>query len=157
MNNDVMNEQFVALSRANLSEFVDLYQTVFNAPPWSDGWTKEAITERLTTFVDFPTFRGLGLICKEKPTALVLGWGERWVKGWTFHVKEMCVHCDWQRRGLGRQLMTAFERFLLSEGFHSVELQTGEGTPAYTFYESQGFRRTGLASMHKKLFQVANA
>ncbi len=154
---DVMNEEFVTLSRANLPVFADLYQSVFNAPPWNDGWIKEAATERLTTFADFPTFRGMGILHEEIPIAFVLGWGERWVQGWVFHVKEMCVHSDWQRRGLGRELMTAFESQLSREGFRSVELQTGEKTPARSFYESHGYRQMGLVSLHKKLRQVANA
>ena len=103
------DQDITLLSPANIVEFAPLYRTVFNLPPWNDGWSEEAVTERLTSFAKSPTFRGMGVLTAGEPIGLVLGWGERWVQGWVFHIKEMCIHERYQREGYGAKLMQCFE------------------------------------------------
>ncbi|WP_099737496.1 hypothetical protein [Comamonas sp. 26] len=63
-------DQLIEISTENFQQFALLYQEVFNAPPWSDGWTVLAATERLGSFAAMPTFRGLGIFGMSKPSAL---------------------------------------------------------------------------------------
>jgi ribosomal protein S18 acetylase RimI-like enzyme len=93
----------------------------------------------------------LGFIKEEKPVALVLGWGERWVEGWVFHVKEMCICNDLQRQGLGTQLLSILEEQLATDGYTATYLQTGELAPARFFYEKLGYKKFSLVSLGKKL------
>lgn len=144
-------DEFITLSSSNIPLFSSLYQSVFNSPPWNDGWTEDAVTERLTSFAMFPTFHGLGLRRQGEPMGLVLGWGERWVNGWTLHIKEMCIKPSEQHKGTGKQLMLAFEERLHDLGFLSANLQTGKEAPAQFFYEGIGYRNLGLVSLHKQL------
>ncbi|MBD9668838.1 GNAT family N-acetyltransferase [Variovorax sp. VRV01] len=144
-------EEVIALSSVNIRQFSPLYQSVFNSPPWNDGWSEDAVIERLTGFAAFPTFQGVGLVREGEPLGLVLGWGERWVDGWTFHIKEMCVHQSGQRQGLGKKLMLAFEERLRRLEFLGANLQTGDAAPARIFYEGIGYRALGLVSLHKQL------
>lgn len=103
-------DRFISLSAENSNQFAALYQEVFNAPPWNDGWTALAATERLESFAAMPTFRGLSMFRNEQAIGIAIGWGERWVNGWIFHLKEMCVRADYQRQGVGQRLMHEFER-----------------------------------------------
>lgn len=82
---------------------------------------------------------------------MVLGWKERWVDGWTFHIKEMCVAGRFQRQGLGGILMRALEDALRLEGVASVNLQTLEGAPAFGFYEGLGYRKGRVVMLGKGL------
>ncbi len=140
----------VALTAENIADCADLYLGVFNAPPWNDGWEHAAVVERLTAFMAFPAARAMGLLVDEVPVAMVLGWKERWVNGWTFHIKEMCVAGHLQRQGAGAVLMLALEDALRTEGGVSVNLQTLEEAPAFGFYEGLGYRK-GRVVMQGKL------
>lgn len=115
-------DQLIEISTENFQQFALLYQEVFNAPPWSDGWTVLAATERLGSFATMPTFKGLAICRQQQPIGLVLGWGERWVNGWLFHIKEMCVHADYQHQGVGKKLIREFERSLAQNGFTGITL-----------------------------------
>lgn len=144
-------DRFTAVSARNIEQFVGLYQEVFNAPPWSDDWTALAAAERLGSFAAMPTFKGLGLFRQEQAIGLVLGWGERWTKGWQFHIKEMCVHADYQRQGIGARLIREFEASLVQQGFTGITLQTGQQAPASIFYESLGYQPRSLLTLSKPL------
>ena len=144
-------DQFIEISTENFPQFTLLYQEVFNAPPWSDGWTVLAATERLGSFAAMPTFKGLGIFRHGQAIGLVLGWGERWVNGWLFHIKEMCVHVDYQHQGVGKKLMREFERSLAQHGFTGITLQTGQQAPARIFYEALGYKPRSLLTLSMPL------
>lgn len=141
----------VALTAENIADCADLYLGVFNAPPWNDGWEHAAVRERLAAFMAFPTARGMALLVEGAPVAMVLGWKERWVNGWTFHIKEMCVAAPVQRRGAGAALMQALEEVLRAEGVVSLNLQTLEEAPAFGFYEGLGYRKGRVVMLGKLL------
>lgn len=143
--------ELVELSGLNIGSFAQLYVDVFNAPPWNDGWSPSAANERLTSFTEFPRFRGLGLVQNGEPAALVLGWGERWASGWVFHIKEMCIATALQRCGVGRKLLTIFERQLVAQDFVNVYLQTAAHAPARQFYEKCGYEVFDVLSLRKRL------
>jgi len=144
--------QFVELTEANIGTVAPLYVDVFNAPPWNVDWSLAAATERLSSFSEFPRFLGLGHIRENRPVAFVMGWGERWSNGWVFHIKEMGVALAAQRSGVGRELLSTFERHLVTQNYMSVYLETGASTPAQQFYEHCGYKTIGLVSLHKKLY-----
>jgi aminoglycoside 6'-N-acetyltransferase I len=144
-----MQYDLVPIAAENIREYVPLYVSVFNAAPWNDGWSEDSAFERLTSFAAMPKFRGLAIIEEHSPIGLVLGWGERWVKGWVFHVKEMCIAESRQRKGLGKVLMQGLEDSLLAEGFTGVYLQTGRSAPAKDFYQSLGYSEMPIVSLRK--------
>lgn len=142
---------FAKVNTGNIARFASLYASVFNAPPWHDGWSVESASERLHAFSVFPAFHGMGLLRAAEPVGLVLGWGERWTTGWVFHLKEMCVHPASQGQGLGTQLMSAVEEKLRRHGFRGIHLQTGREVPARLFYERSGFQPSDLVTLRKRL------
>ena len=111
----------------------------------------DAVRECLETFVQFPRFYGLGYVADSAPVALVFGWSERWIHGWHFHLKEMCVSTPLQRQGLGRILLTELESRLVSRGVQRIFLESGESLPARRFYEVLGYRPLSLVSLAKSI------
>lgn len=144
-------DRFIPLMAENCNQFAALYQEVFNAPPWNDGWTALSAVERLESFAAMPTFRGLSMFRNEQAIGIALGWGERWVNGWIFHLKEMCVRADYQRQGVGQRLMHEFEKQLAEDRFTGVNLQTGMKMPARNFYEKLGYTPRSLVTLSKPL------
>ena len=86
-----MNTDFAVVSEREIDGFSELYTEVFNAPPWRDGWTVPVATERLRALAQTPRLEALGAFQDGKPVGLVLGNGERWVKGWALHIREMFI------------------------------------------------------------------
>ena len=139
------------LNTDNIGICVPLYCSVFNAEPWNDGWSEEAVYERLSTFTKIPHFEGLVHEIEGEPVAMVLGWGERWTKGWTFLIKEMCVHPSQRRSGLGANIMLELEQQLIDKGYLDAYLETLSEGPSVDFYSSLNFRTIALVMMKKKL------
>ena len=146
-----MQSPYLQLDKDNIHEFSDLYIAVFNAAPWRDGWSKEAVRERFDSFACYPTFFGLGYFTKGSSAALAFGWSERWVNNWLFHLKEMCVAPTAQRQGLGAKVLTELEIRLCHRGVARVFLETGQSVPAKTFYERQGYKQLSLVSLAKQI------
>lgn len=63
----------------------------------------------------------------------------------------MCVAAAAQRTGIGRDLLTRFERDLLELKFASIYLETGANGPAARFYENCGYESLDLVSLRKTL------
>jgi hypothetical protein len=47
------------LTSHDIERVVSIYIETFNAPPWKDGWSREAAHERLRRLVDYPGSLGV--------------------------------------------------------------------------------------------------
>lgn len=140
----------IELNSSNIETCVPMYCSAFNEEPWNDGWTNDAALERLHTFTQIPKFHGLAIVINEQPAAMVCGWGERWATGWAFLIKEMCVHPNYRRAGLGTELVKEFENILVKNDFKGTYLETLEG-PSADFYLSLNFEKIPLVMLRKRL------
>jgi len=145
-----MNTAFAVVTAKDVEAFAELYALVFNAPPWHEGWSVPVAAERLLGLAAAPRFEALGAYQAGKGVGLVLGSGERSIKGWVLHIREMFVAPDLQRSGIGRKLLAEFERSLAGS-YTGVYLQTGSQVPAHKFYASCGYANTDLVSMTKRI------
>lgn len=145
-----MNIAFASVAPGNVALFAELYATVFNAPPWQDGWSISAATERLQGLAAVPRFEAVAAYQAGTAVGLVLGTGERWAKGWGLHLREMLVAPSLQRSGIGRALLSEFERSLAGK-YVGVYLQTGGAVPARHFYAQCGYAPVDLVSMRKRI------
>jgi aminoglycoside 6'-N-acetyltransferase I len=135
----------------DIEALVPLYLSVFNAPPWNDTWSQTAALERLTDIATHPRFFGLTAHANDDVLGMVLGWSERGVAGWLFHVKEMCVARSSQRTGIGRQLLAALEEALLERDVTNIFLETAIEAPAKRFYAACGFHELAIIAMAKRI------
>ena len=146
-----MQSSFVVIEQSNILQFCDLYIAVFNAAPWHDGWTPEAVRERFESFACYPTFYGIAHFTNRKPDAIAFGWTERWINKWHFHLKEMCVAPDAQGRGIGSNVLSELEVRLRNRDVDRIFLETGQSAPARKFYEASGYKQNSLVSLAKKI------
>ena len=128
-----------------------LYVKTFNAPPWNEGWSIEAATERLQGILDAPN--GLGVLARRdnEPIAFVLGYLEQWVSGQHFQLKEMCTAPTEQRQGVGTFVLTFLLQALKGRGVIQVFCETRAGVPAEAFFRRAGFRTLNVVALGKRL------
>ena len=141
---------FEQLNLENVRHVVPVYMKVFNSAPWNDRWSAGAATERLMSFAKYPEFFGLKMSVGGVEIGFALGWAERWVDAWKFHLYEMCISPDMQGKGHGRILLSELERQTREKGHTAIFLQTGALVPARKFYESCGYGDHGLVIMGKR-------
>ncbi len=66
------------------------------------------------------------------------------IDGRALVVHRLCVHPEWQQRGIGRHLMGFAEEFAKRHGFSCIRLDAYTGNlRAVGMYERRGYRRVG--------------
>ncbi len=128
------------IRKSHLPRCAKLFAMVFRRAPWSEVWTVAAASERLQDCFRTPNFFGIVALDKTNPIGFALGFIERYQHREHFVLKEMCVHPNFQREGVGSAIMKHLVMRLRAEGVQRISLFTGRGTPAEAFYERHGFR-----------------
>ena len=139
-------------SSSDLESLVALYVECFNAPPWNDGWSREAAHDRIESMLQARHFRGWldtagssaagGSVAGGSAQGMILAQNERWVTGYHCNILEMCVQPTLQRRGIGAALLQQAMAELRAEGVENLYLMTAPNGPAESFYGKQQFRRS---------------
>lgn len=127
---------------ADTSAVVDLWKLCDLTRPWNDP-TKD-ITRKLTVQPE------LFLLAEQEGRIIgsVMA-GYEGHRGW---INYLAVHPDHRRAGLGRQLMAAAEKRLLSLGCPKINLQVRtSNAAAIGFYQSIGFAQDEVVSYGKRL------
>ena len=123
----------------DLSILTQLFVATFNTPPWNDGWSHDAASERLAALIQHVGFRGAICHWGAEPVGLLLGQAERWIADYHFNLMEMCVAPEHQRRGIGTALLTFMRLQLGQEAIHKLYLITAPNGPSEAFYLKNGF------------------
>lgn len=135
-----------------LDGIIDLFVTVFNAPPWNDAWTKEAAQEYVSRIIHDSYFSGICCIENDEVAGFLFGVYEYWYTGETFHIKELCVSPNVRNKGYGSEMLRALEDELRSKKARSIFLLTERNSDAEKFYMKNGYyKNEKLGAMGKKL------
>jgi ribosomal-protein-alanine N-acetyltransferase len=130
----VMNIRFEQMVASDLPEVMEIERLVFPSP-WTPGLFLHELKlpfSRLTVArLDSGNRRVIGYVC----------W---WVIGDEVHILNLAVHPEYQRAGIGRELVHLVLSNALSSGAASVTLEVrSENTAAKGLYESFGFAGVG--------------
>jgi aminoglycoside 6'-N-acetyltransferase I len=134
-----VNLDIVEMDPDRLTPFAELYVDVFNSPPWSEEWTVPIALARLGEIAGTPGFLGLAVLDEESVVGFVAGYGETFLDGTDFYIKEMCVKTDRQRQGIGTALLDCLRARLTDDGVRKMYLLTARESSAEAFYAKSGF------------------
>ncbi len=137
-----MSHTIRPFTEADTSTVVDLWKLCDLTRPCNDP-TKD-ITRKLTVQPE------LFLLAEQEGRIIgsVMA-GYEGHRGW---INYLAVHPDYRRAGLGRQLMAAAEKRLLSLGCPKINLQVRtSNAAAIGFYQSIGFAQDEVVSYGKRL------
>jgi aminoglycoside 6'-N-acetyltransferase I len=144
--------KILPLEEADLPGCAALFVEVFSAPPWNESWDTSTVLRRFDDFWRTPGFFGRLARSEEQIVGFALGQVEHWDVGRHFHLQEMCVALEMQRRGAGSQLMDALEDHLRETGVGRIMLHTARESDAQAFYDRCGFHTSArMVMMSKRL------
>ncbi len=138
---DIVNNGTVEISDmelSNVSEYAELFVSVFNAEPWNDSWTKETAQIRIENMMKTGTFIGKALYADNDLKGIIWGQKERYYNGTHFHIQEFCVKTSEQNKGYGSALLKALEKTLSEIGVVNIFLITSKGEKAEGYYSKRG-------------------
>jgi len=138
------------MEQSDLDKCAALFVSVFNRPPWCDQWTLESARGRLSDIVKSPGFVGLVAVSEGEMVGFAAGCCEQWFDGQHFHLREMCVVPELQRRGVGSRLLADLEKKLQQTEIRQVYLLTREGGPAGAFYTKNGYHASSRTVLMSK-------
>jgi len=116
----------------------DLFIDTFSRAPWNERWDRDIVYSRLKQILDTPLSFGL-IIESTSSIGFALGFSEPWHQGSHFYLKEICIHSDFQRQGVGTRLMKALITQLKENDVQKIYLLTSRGDLSESFYTKLGF------------------
>ncbi len=128
------------LLEKHITQCVDLHISAFNPEPWGDEWTVETATKYLYEFFTHKRFVGFVVIDNNVVTGALLAREKTYFCGDEFYIEELFVAPDSQRKGYGKALMKAVEKYVEGKGFDAITLLTDKNTHAMDFYSKNKYK-----------------
>ena len=134
--------QFCVMTPADIPNCAHTLMKAFREPPWNEQWTYEQAFTRIDEIMSARVSRGYVIYDGDTVVSMLsgrimtyLGFKELWVD-------EFSVHPDYQRRGIGTQMMQYVREQLRQEPekISYIVLNTEKGYPSVKFYEANGFK-----------------
>ena len=120
-------------NKSHLNEILDIEKIVFTKP-----WTREQLKNDLVLSTNSENWVYLE---DQQVAGYILGWKVMD----EFHLNNIAVHSDFQRRHIGLSLIEHVKNRLQSQNIQRIYLEvSGENKPAQQLYESMGFQKKGL-------------
>ena len=122
-----------------ITEYAELFVSVFNSEPWNDSWTKETAIIRIENMMRTNTFIGKAIYFEDNLKGIIWGQKEQYYNGMHFQIQEFCVKTAEQNKGYGSALLQALENELSEIGIVNIYLITSKGKKTEDYYSRRGF------------------
>lgn len=134
-----MNYKISDMELCHITEYAELFVSVFNSEPWNDSWTKETALIRIENMMRTNTFIGKAIYFENDLKGIIWGQKEQYYNGMHFQIQEFCVKTAEQNKGYGNSLLQALENELSEIGIVSIYLITSKGEKTEGYYGKRGF------------------
>ena len=126
---------------ADFPACADELMAAFKADPWNEAWTHEQAFTRIDEIMSARVSRGIVCMDGGKCVSMLCGRIMTYLDKKLFYVDEFSVHPDFQRHGIGSQMLAFLREELQKEAqpISHMSLITKRGFPSVTFYEKNGF------------------
>ena len=120
-------------NKNHLNEILYIEEIVFNKP-----WTREQLQNDLVLSVNSENWVYME---DQQVVGYILGWKVMY----EFHLNNIAVHFDFQRRHIGKSLIQHVKNRLQSKNIQRIHLEVSwKNKPAQQLYKSMGFQKKGL-------------
>ena len=120
-------------NKIHLNEILDIEKIVFTKP-----WTREQLQNDLMISANSENWVYME---DQQVAGYILGWKVMD----EFHLNNIAVHSDFQRRHIGRSLIEHVKNRLQSQNIQRIYLEvSGKNKPAQQLYKSMGFQQNNM-------------
>ncbi len=127
------------LSAENTKEIKTVILEIFTKDPWNDVWTDGQLQLYVDELINNSNPLLLGLYENESLIGISLGRIKHWCSGAEYWIDEFGIIPEKQSKGAGTEFLKKIKRLLTEEGISQIVLLTEKTTPAYNFYQKNGF------------------
>ncbi|PUU93667.1 GNAT family N-acetyltransferase [Halanaerobium sp.] len=130
------------LNKNDYQEMKNIFLDVFSHKPWFDKWEDEKQLEKyLHELTDNNNSLSLLLVDEQDEIlGVYLGYTFSWWQGDEYYIKEFFIKKERQNQGLGSRFIKKLNDYLKEIEFKYIILNTDKDTPAYHFYQKNGFQ-----------------
>lgn len=141
------------LDESHITSCAQLYCRTYQQAPWNESWpSPQPIVEFIQAHLGNNYFRGYIAKCADEIIAVSIGFKKPWPGGVEYYIDEFFIHPEYQRKGIGTQLMAFIEARCRDEGLNAIILNTQKGYASDDFYTRNGFKEhQGLIVLSKSL------
>ncbi len=144
--------KFSEFTEDRIPDVTEMFIKAFNTPPWSDNWTEETVSKRLTQQISSPYDYGIIGEIDGKIAGMIVGNEEQYDNELHFTIKEFCTSVDCRGQGIGRKIMRELEDRLKKRGVDKIFLTTIQGEGTVGVYEKLGYGVSAdMVMMEKKI------
>lgn len=145
------------MMRHNLTRCIPIFEKAYAEPPYNEKWERRESHHYLTFF--FQIGRGASFILQneEEIIGFILGYVYPFGKQLQYHVQELVIHPNHQRKGYGSQLLDeAVAR--VDQGVDTVVMLAGRrDDKPMNFYEKLGFSAVDDLVLLQKRYETKHS
>ena len=83
-----MNYKISDMELCRITEYAELFVSVFNSEPWNDSWTKETALIRIENMMRTNTFIGKAIYFEDNLKGIIWGQKEQYYNGMHFQIQK---------------------------------------------------------------------
>lgn len=126
---------------------------IISKEPWNDVWSEEQLHLYVLELVENRNALPLGLYEDGDLVGISLGRVKHWCDGTEYWIDEFGILPEKQGIGIGTKFLHEIECYLKKHHIFVMVLLTDRSTPAYHFYQKNGWiDKTEQAFLEKRIF-----
>ena len=142
------------IKAGDLSLCAAVFVYTMNDEPWYEQWSPEKAQKYLGELLDMPN--ALCFVAEEEDEVVGAAFCRlrTWYSGSELYIEEMFVQTEYQRRGIGCDILAYLEEYAMENGIGSIALTTDRRYPAARFFADYGFAASpDITLMYKDVEQ----
>ena len=128
-------------NKDNLERYGEIYAKAFSGEPWNDNWKVEDAIIHVKELLESKHAYGLEYIIDGKIVGFVLGTSMLFHYGRTFEINDLAVDPQYQKNGIGKQLLEQIKNDVKEQGMTGIHLITSRDGMLPEFYQKHGFKK----------------
>ncbi len=129
------------INNKDTNELSKIFMNAFNSPPWSEEWTIETSSERLSMMINGNNY--YGMVSRDHKDgdiiAFIIGHYESFYTGMQFIIDDFCTDVSKHGKGYGKALLDEFSDKLKEKGVKKIILNTLNTDRTEGFYNNRGY------------------
>jgi aminoglycoside 6'-N-acetyltransferase I len=135
-----MNEVKIDFYKNNdIDSCADLLIKAYNCQPWNNHWTDVTAKRYLQEIAATPRFVGFTIAVDGNIAGAAFCHERTWWTKDELYMDELFIAPEYQRQGLGKQLLQFIEAYIKEKKLAGFTLLTNRYMPAPEFYRKNGF------------------